>query len=293
MCNHQHDIWVSIPIGNALHQNYKVAMSLKELVRETNDFSKKDKEGNPRTAGCVATLKESNPQEMFLRYNVKCSLKGSDASGHDVKVRFDYWNINERSSVDNLDMECSCSCPAFLYWGAQWNLHQKDSLEGDPRPALVAPTEKLEWRGGYLICKHIKVVLDRVIPSVARVINDIKRKKHVEQFKLQEEVEERRKNRKNKPVPGEGGVDPVVRKKPSKPKPGPAEDIEDEVPETSPKVKSYPGVKKDPEAPAVEPEPTETKKIPKIKTPEPEEEEIPTRTRKIVPKRPSRSGVID
>ena len=62
--------------------------------------------------GCSATLKESNPKEMYLKYNVKCTLKSSDPAGHDVKVRFDYWAINEKSSVDNLDVNCSCSCPA-------------------------------------------------------------------------------------------------------------------------------------------------------------------------------------
>jgi hypothetical protein len=278
MCDQHHDdIWVSIPVGAALHERYKVAMSLKELVRETNTFSVKN------VPGCSATLKESNPKEMYLKYNVKCTLKSSDPAGHDVKVRFDYWAINEKSSVDNLDVNCSCSCPAFLYWGAQWNLHKKDSLEGEPRPELVAPTERLEDRNGFLICKHIKVVLDRVIPSVARVINDVKRKNQVEQFKKKEEFEkemerrkeevrkrreeEREERKKRKPRPQDGYID-----SPRNPKPKTKKKDDDEVPEENPKVKSYGGPKKK----------------------DPEEDEVP-RTESIKPtwKPKPRSGVID
>jgi hypothetical protein len=171
---------VRFPIESFRRGNYKVAVSLKDLIQQTNSFSQIDKEGEARIKGCVPTLKESSPKEMYLHYNVKCSLRNSDPNGHDVKVRFDYENVEEGSRYDNVDVRVSCTCKAFLYWGAQWNLYKEDALEGQPRPLLQAPTDRLDLRSGFLICKHVKVVLDRIIPSVQRVINDISRRKQVE-----------------------------------------------------------------------------------------------------------------
>jgi hypothetical protein len=186
-----HGLWVRFPVESFRSGSYKVAVSLTELLKNTNGFSKTDKHGEPRIKGCAPTLKESQPQEMYLRYNVKCSLSTSDANGHDVKVRFAYQDIESDSRYDNVDVQVSCTCKAFLYWGAQWNLHQEQALEGEARPLLQAPTERLDLRSGFLICKHVKVVLDRIIPSVQRVINDHARKKQV---KWNEEDEARKQN---------------------------------------------------------------------------------------------------
>jgi hypothetical protein len=214
--NHNDEVWVTVPLNAARDEDYKVAVSLKDLSQRTNDFSIKN------VGGCEASLRESNPKDMFMRYNVKCSLKNSDPAGHDVRVKLDPSTIDDKARYDNLDITCSCSCPAFLYWGAQWNLHQQDALEGQPRPLLKAPTKRLDLRSQFLICKHVKVVFDRIIPSLQRVINDIKRRKAVEEFKkqeeaeriqeekdqtLQDEVARRKKFRPDKPKPGEGGVD--------------------------------------------------------------------------------------
>ena len=106
-------VWVSLPLAAAVGRTYKVAVSLRELLTQTNEFSKKNVDG------CIPVLKDSKPSEMYLRYNVKCSLKSSDPNGHDVRVRFDYWNITDSSRYDNLDVNVSCSCPAFLHWAPQ------------------------------------------------------------------------------------------------------------------------------------------------------------------------------
>lgn len=233
MCmNCDDEVWVTLPLMAAKEESYKVAISLKDLSQRTNDFSIKN------VGGCVPSLRESNPKEMFMRYNVKCSLKNSDPAGHDVRVKFDPSQIDDASRYDNLDITVSCSCPAFLYWGAQWNLHQQHALEGQPRPELTAPSQRLDLRSQFLICKHVKVVFDRIIPSVQRVINDIKRRKGVEEYKRQEEEnkrleeenkrleqeeqerkERRQKHNPYKPKPGEGGIDAPKDRKP-KPRSG-------------------------------------------------------------------------
>jgi hypothetical protein len=164
-------------------KNAKVAISLPKLVQETNAFSVKNR------PGCSATLTNSNPKDLFLEYNVKCNLKDSDPAGHDVRVHFDVSKVEETEKAKDLDVRVSCACPAFLYWGGQWNLHQRDGLEGEPRPLLQAPTERLDLRSNFVICKHCKAVFERILPAVQNNINNILRKIRVKQY--EEEVKEK------------------------------------------------------------------------------------------------------
>src|SRR5271167_1822070 len=152
----------------------KTAISLPEIVRQTNSFSKKYR------GGCMPRLLDSNPNALFLHYNVKCSKEDSDPAGHDVRVQFDVTKVQESQKAKDLDVQVQCSCPAFLYWGAQWNLHQRDGLLGPSRPQLQAPKERLDLRGNYVICKHIHAVFERILPSVQHNIVNIIRKRNVE-----------------------------------------------------------------------------------------------------------------
>jgi hypothetical protein len=159
------------------HQGYKVAISVPELKAQTNDFSVKNQ------GGCAPALEKSNPKDLYLQYNVKCKLNTSDPAGHEVKVHFDLSQVKDETTARNLDVAASCTCPAFLYWGAQWNMHQRDALEGEPRPLLTAPTERLDLRGKFVICKHCKVVFDRILPSVQHNIVKVLRQRDVEERK--------------------------------------------------------------------------------------------------------------
>lgn len=171
-------VYISFTLGlYETPRSHKVAISLPDLVRETNAFSHKYE------GGCNATLLESNPKELYLRYNVKCSKPDSDPAGHDVRVHFDVSKLAETQKAKDLDVRVSCSCPAFLYWGAQWNLHQRDGLEGQPRPKLQAPTERLDLRGHFVICKHCYVVFKRILPSVQHNIVKILREREVQRHK--------------------------------------------------------------------------------------------------------------
>ncbi len=175
------DIFVSIPLSK-LQQKFgvKTAISLPDLVRQTNAFSKKYR------GGCTPALLDSNPKALFLHYNVKCSKEDSDPAGHDVRVQFDITKVQETSQAKDLDLQVSCSCQAFLYWGAQWNLHQRDGLLGTPRPQLQAPTERLDLRGNFVICKHIHAVFERILPSVQHNIVKILRERTIEENKQKE-----------------------------------------------------------------------------------------------------------
>lgn len=186
---------IRIPLSVILAGTYKVgltprdskiAVSLPDLVQQTNAFSTKYR------AGCDAKLEKSSPKDLYLQYRVTCHKADSDPRGHETRVKFDVSKIEADQNANDLDVQCSCSCPAFLYWGAQWNLHQRDGLLGEPRPLLQAPTERLDLRSNYVICKHCKAVFERILPSVQHNINNIIRKK---------EVEEKKKEREGVPPP--------------------------------------------------------------------------------------------
>lgn len=171
-------VFISISLSK-LQQKFgvKTAISLPDIVKQTNAFSKKYR------GGCTPRLLDSNPKALFLHYNVKCQKEDSDPAGHDVRVQFDITKVQETSQAKDLDLQVSCSCPAFLYWGAQWNLHQRDGLLDSPRPELVAPTERLDLRGNYVICKHIHAVFERILPSVQHNIVKILRERTVQRNK--------------------------------------------------------------------------------------------------------------
>jgi hypothetical protein len=173
--------FMTIPLSAAVdvvegvgNRAVKTAISLPELVRQTNSFSKKYR------GGCSPKLLDSNPKALFLHYNVKCNKDDSDPAGHDVRVQFDVTKVQESQKAKDLDVQVQCSCPAFLYWGAQWNLHQRDGLLGPSRPKLQAPTERMDLRGNYVICKHIHAVFERILPSVQHNIVNILRKREVD-----------------------------------------------------------------------------------------------------------------
>ena len=60
--------------------------------------------------------------------------------------------------VKKLDVRCSCSCPSWLFWGAQYNAVMGDSLYGKIRPKF-APPMKRDPTGRFLVCKHVLACL--------------------------------------------------------------------------------------------------------------------------------------
>jgi len=160
-------MWVSINYKTLFEtKRYKVAFSLKELVSLSSEFS------YAKAKNCSSSFKSSKPKELFVQYQVVCREKGSKHGGHTVSVRFDTSKVTDKSNLNNLDVKVSCTCPAFLYWGAQWNLGQGDALEGQPRPLYQAPTDPRRFQ--FVICKHIKVVADRIAPYLRNVLKKYK-----------------------------------------------------------------------------------------------------------------------
>lgn len=150
--------------------SHKVAFSIRELVGLTSDFSLKH-----ATPDCTARVIRTEQTKFLFVYNVTCKESYSDPKGHTVRLKFDLKRLKETGSVDDLDVRVSCSCPAFLYWGAQWNLSTGDALYGAPRDKFQAPTDPERYK--FVICKHVKIVSDRVTPVLERMLSGYRDKK--------------------------------------------------------------------------------------------------------------------
>lgn len=140
----------------------KVAFSLRELVGLTSEFSVK------KAPNCTSKVIRTDAAKFLLVYRVTCGESYSDPNGHVVRLKFDFKRLKETGSVDDLDVRVSCSCPAFLWWGAQWNVSTGDALYGAPRPLLKAPTDPERYK--FVVCKHVKVVADRIQPVLDRML---------------------------------------------------------------------------------------------------------------------------
>lgn len=207
--------------------SHKVAFSIRELVGLTSDFSLKH-----ATPDCTARVIRTEQSKFLFVYNVTCQESYSDPRGHTVRMKFDLKRLKATGSVDDLDVRVSCSCPAFLYWGAQWNLATGDALYGAPRDKFQAPTDPERYK--FVICKHVKIVSDRITPALERMLAGYRTKqdratqeekdKQVQVVKQQQDLDVEKK--KQELTPKEQGA-PTSEKTPITPKPRPAEPQDD------------------------------------------------------------------
>ena len=65
--------------------------------------------------------------------------------------------------TDKLQVRVSCSCPSWLFWGAQYNAVLGDYLYGKVRPKFTPP-HKRDPENRFLVCKHVLAC----IPLVSR-----------------------------------------------------------------------------------------------------------------------------
>lgn len=146
------------------------------VLRMFKWLRERDKERVEKSLGKVfSESRDLEWREGFLRCLNYAKQVSCPPSFFDLTVEEDESFIANGVVVHN--------CPAFLYWGNQWNLHERDALEGEPRPKLQAPKERLDLRTNALICKHIKAVCERILPAVQHNIQNLVREKVVEEYK--------------------------------------------------------------------------------------------------------------
>lgn len=128
------------------HPFSKIAMSLGELVNQTNKKSIK------YVKGCVATIERNMPKIGRWNFSVKCNEPWSQGP-YTVRVKLLKQKGRKTKGILGREIEISCTCNAWQYNGADYNSLTKDynerQMSDGSTPDIRDPKRK------YLICKHV------------------------------------------------------------------------------------------------------------------------------------------
>lgn len=92
-----------------------------------------------------------------------------------------YKNVRE---TEKLHVRASCTCPSWLFWGAQYHAVMEDYLYGRIRPKF-APPVKRDPKGQFMVCKHVLACIPLVSRYKLGGIPEKMRKKIKEEPKFQ------------------------------------------------------------------------------------------------------------
>lgn len=171
-----------LPVELFLPENIKNAKLLSDLekTRRTNSAG-----GTyfPSLAGITVRLLRAEPK---IGRWVFATTSGKAEPYRTIFQFIPYKNIRE---TPKLHVRVSCSCPSFLFWGAQYHAIMGDYLYGKIRPKF-APPVKRDPKGRFLVCKHIlacipivsKYKLSPISPEIRKQIEKAPR------FEIEKEV---------------------------------------------------------------------------------------------------------
>jgi hypothetical protein len=134
------------PIELEDQENVRTAKYLKDF-EATEMFTKKNKWHKPNAGGVSVRLYRAEPK--IGRWTFRTS------SGREAYITI-FQFIPEKRIIETskLNVRISCSCPSFLFWGAQYNAIMGDYFYGRIRPKFTPP-KKRDPTGRFLVCKHI------------------------------------------------------------------------------------------------------------------------------------------
>lgn len=124
----------------------KYAKFLEDLKRSTITTKEKGTR-SPEVAGVRVVLKKKEP--MLGRWTFT-----TGAEGHTYDTIFQFIPRGREEDLNKLHVRVSCTCPSWLFWGAQYNAYMGDYLYGKIRPMLKAPRVR-DPEHKFLVCKHI------------------------------------------------------------------------------------------------------------------------------------------
>lgn len=136
-------------------RNSRVAKMLREL-ENSMIYTKQKGWRKPDSNGVTVRLKRAEPRVGRWTFYT--------TSGRDTyNTVFQFVPSGTTRDTDKLHVRVSCSCPSWLFWGAQYNAVMQDYLYGKIRPKFVPPVDRDPWNR-FLVCKHVLAC----IPVVSR-----------------------------------------------------------------------------------------------------------------------------
>jgi len=149
----------------------RVAKLLEDLAR-TQIWSKGTRRYRDLNTG-TALPRLSKAEPKMGRWTFKTGSRG-------YATVFQFIPHSNVRDVKKLHVRVSCSCPSFLYWGAQYNALTGGYMYGKIRPKYMPPKVR-DPENKFLVCKHIL--------SCIPIISTYKMAPTVKKYKFRYEVE--------------------------------------------------------------------------------------------------------
>jgi len=165
----------AFPIDATLDYNNKKVASMLSDLDKAERWSK--------TKGRYIPLESQGVRVRLLRAEPRSGrwTFRTTSGGPTYTTVFQFIPKANTKDPSKLHVRVSCSCPSWVFWGAQWNAWMGEYLYGKAYLKLLPPKVR-DPRSRFLVCKHVKAC----IPIVSR-------------YKLQPITPEKKEKIKKKP----------------------------------------------------------------------------------------------
>lgn len=126
----------------------RVASTPEEIIRGLNPKYKE------RARGCSVGLKRADIKNLRWIFSVDC--------GNGAKViRIKAFRQKNVTKLAKMDLDLSCSCPAWRWLGPEHHAQREDYLDKEPRGTASVPVIR-DPTGINRVCKHVAAVLSHI-----------------------------------------------------------------------------------------------------------------------------------
>lgn len=146
--------------------NKKVAMLLNGL-EETKIDSKTKGLHKPDVSGVTVRAYRNNPKLGRWVFKTHSGERPPAAIEWPYTTVFQFIPHGNEKHVNKLHVRTSCTCPSWLFWGAQYNATMDNYRYGPIRPKFAPPVIR-DPNNNFLACKHILACIPWLVGTGTR-----------------------------------------------------------------------------------------------------------------------------
>jgi hypothetical protein len=147
-----------LPLEGAINYGWLQSRTAAKLMADLVSAQITTQKGGERAVNSEGVIIKPYSQKPYMAQWV---YKASGGKGGPYTVVLQFIPNGIIRDVTRLHVRVSCTCPSFLFWGAQYHAVMMDYLFGGIRPKFSPPRVR-DPNGGFLICKHIKKVIEEI-----------------------------------------------------------------------------------------------------------------------------------
>lgn len=134
----------------------KVAISLDELSKSEYYSDGQNRYVPVNTSGVSAHIVKADPRRGVWTFRAQPQTPTGNPKRlpDPYTVVFQAIPSGPTKDVNKLQVRCTCTCPSWLWYGAQFNAYMDDYLYGPLRPKFLPPRRRDPSRN-FLCCKHV------------------------------------------------------------------------------------------------------------------------------------------